>query len=115
MTEGYYRYFAALEEVSIKIIRELRNKPIEARLYLKSYIQGEHDLIVIRPRISSEVPSTLSQLSASLERGPSEWHQGLRAATTRCCPRSRASVANRDLEKRQSDSDYPLCRHQRLA
>lgn len=66
MTTGYYREFWALEEVSIKIMRELRNKPIEARLHLKSYIQGGHDLIVVRPRISSQVPCTITQLSVSL-------------------------------------------------
>ncbi len=55
MTTGYYREFSALEELSIKIGGELRNKPTEAALHLKSGVSGNHELTLIRPRLSSEV------------------------------------------------------------
>jgi hypothetical protein len=57
MTTGYYREFGALEKLSMKIGRELRNKPIETALHLKSRLSGSHELTLIRPRLSSEVPS----------------------------------------------------------
>jgi len=55
MTKGHHREFGQFEEVSMKIVRQLRNKPSEVTLHLKCRLSGSHELRLIRPSLSSEV------------------------------------------------------------
>ncbi|MCK4795175.1 MAG: hypothetical protein KAV87_66205 [Desulfobacteraceae bacterium] len=62
MTETYYQEFSELMVIKLDIIQEVRGTITKANLHIESTRGGIHDLKLLRPRVSSEAQTSLSEL-----------------------------------------------------
>lgn len=66
MTKEYYREIVALKALSINNVQEELGKVVQVTLHLDSSISGEHNLILIKPRLTSDFSDGWSELNEKL-------------------------------------------------